>query len=330
MSKNSCSLCCCVFTGLVWLLSNASAQAQDAVEAPFKTVVRPGAVDLEKEYDLTELSIPKDEIHRLLPKNRIPSLTDPETEPAKDSAEWLQPSARLIEVKRGDDVLGVPLQILDAHEIVNVTLGGEPIAITYCPLCDSATVFSRKVKTGNQAVELEFGVSGALYNSNVLMYDRTYDSLWSQLGMKAVSGPLAGTRLTMLPIKLTSYKAFVAEHPSGAIVSRNTSYRRDYTRSQYAGYFHTDRLIVPVKGIGDAMKRKTRGVGIVAGSETFFVPSKVIGEGYTLQTAEGEVKLSQSKSGVVVESKPPSVLAAQSFYYSWSAFYPETKVLTEE
>ena len=327
--RRSPFLFCLVLAALSF--STASAQEQ-AKPADFKTVVRPGSVKLDEEYDLDGLSIPKDEIHRLLGRDRIPSLTQPATEEASKSAEWLRPASRLIEVKVGDDLLAVPLQILDAHEIVNVTLGGEPIAVTYCPLCDSATVFSRLVESpGKEPVKLEFGVSGALYNSNVLMYDRTHKGLWSQLGMKAVSGPLVGTRLKMLSFKVTSYETFAAEHPKGSIVSRETTYSRDYTRSRYTSYFFNDQLIVPVKGIGQALKRKTLGVGVVVGEQAYFVAGKAIDEsGYTLATPEGDVKLSKSKAGMVVQAKPPSVLAAQTFYYSWSAFYPETKVITGE
>ncbi|MEL6106022.1 MAG: DUF3179 domain-containing (seleno)protein [Planctomycetota bacterium] len=303
-----------------------------AADPEFKTMVRPGAVELEKEFDLTGLSIPMDEIHRLLPKDRIPALTDPETESAKESAAWLKPQSRLIEVQRNGRVFGVPLQILDAHEIVNTTLGEEPIAITYCPLCDSAVVFSRRIETTDgKAIEMAFGTSGALYNSNVLMYDRTHNGLWTQLGMKAVSGPLVGTTLTVLPFKLKSYEAFLADHPTAPIVSRNTSYQRDYTRTPYASYFYNDRLAVPVKGIGKALKKKTRGVGVIDGNEAYFLTTKAIGDdGYTLETSAGTVKLSRSKAGVAVESKPDSVLAVQTLYYSWSAFYPETKVINEQ
>ncbi|MEO1529741.1 MAG: DUF3179 domain-containing (seleno)protein [Planctomycetota bacterium] len=308
---------------------SSSVVAQDAESNSFKRIKRPGAVDLKEEYDLSGLSIPEDEIHCLLPKDRIPSLTDPETEAAKDSAEWLKPTSRLIVVQIGNETLGVPIQILDAHEVVNVSVGDEPVAVTYCPLCDSAAVFSRRVvKPDGSTIDLEFGVSGALYNSNVLMYDRTHKGLWSQLGMQAVSGVFVGKRLSVLPIKVLRFEAFVSKHPDAPVVSRNTSYRRDYARSPYAGYFFNDRLAVPVKRFGDALKKKTLGVGVLVGDKASFVPVNAIGEnGYTLETAAGDVRLTSSKSGVVVESKPKSVLAMQTFYYSWSAFYPDTEVI---
>ena len=304
----------------------------------FETVQRSGAVDITKEYDLSGLTIPQEQIHMLVRKDGIPALTDPKLEQA-DEATWLEPHARIIEVIVGGEVLGVPLQILDRHEIVNTRLGGEPIAITYCPLCDSATVFSRRIQapsdtTGNGTEEkemvLEFGVSGALYNSNVLLYDRTHLSLWSQLGMNAVSGPLVGTELSMLPVKMVTYDQFKKNHPQGDMVSRETGHRRNYEKAAYGDYFKSDRIIVPILGIGDALPRKTLGVGIVAGKEAYFITQEAIGaEGYVLETALGTVKLAKTDAGIVVQDKPADVRAAQSFYYSWSAFYPETRVVSK-
>jgi hypothetical protein len=323
------------------LLISASACGQQPSsknsEEGFETVRRRGAVDIAQEYDLSGLTIPQKQIHMLVRKDGIPALTDPKLEQA-DEATWLQPSSRIIEVAVGGEVLGVPLNILDRHEIVNTQLGGEPIAITYCPLCDSATIFSRRVRapsgnegsdTKKQEIVLEFGVSGALYNSNVLMYDRTHSGLWSQLGMKAVSGPLVGTELSMLPVKMVTFSQYQENHPQGNLVSRDTGHGRNYERAAYGDYFKTDRIIVPILGVGDALPRKTLGVGVVAGKEAYFIALEAIpAEGYLLETALGPVKLAKTDAGIVVQDKPTDVRAAQTFYYSWSAFYPETRVIS--
>lgn len=306
----------------------------------FQRVQRPGSVDIDKEYNLAGLSIPKDQIHTLLPRDAIPALTDPKTEPAS-KADWLPDDARVIEVVVGNDVLGVPLRVLDWHEIVNTTVGGEPIAATYCPLCDSATVFSRRVTPtaapgGGSAsrpspVVLEFGVSGALYNSNVLMYDRKDKGLWSQLGMHALSGPLAGTALDMLPVEVVSFAEFRKAHPAARIVSKETGHPRDYSRSPYESYFKDEGLMVPVAGVGEALPRKTLGVGIAVGegdaSEAWFVPLEAIGQGREIETPAGKVTLARSDAGVAVGQAPKGVRTAQTFYYSWSAFYPRTTVI---
>lgn len=297
----------------------------------FRTVHRPGSVDLDKEYDLSGLTIPKDEIHTLLPRDAIPALTDPNRQKS-DAASWLEDDARVLVVSIRDEVLGVPLGVLDWHEIVNTTVGDEPIAATYCPLCDSATVFSRRIDIPGEAkpVVLEFGVSGALYNSNVLMYDRRGRGLWSQLGMRAVSGPLAGTTLTMLPVEIVPFGSFKRMHPGAEIVSNQTGHERRYGQSPYERFFASDQLRVPVRGVGDAMERKTLGVGVAIDGHAWFVPKHIIKDGFTLDTPAGPVRMSTTEAGIVVESLPKGVRAAQTFYYAWSAFYPDTTVVGAE
>ncbi|TVR99254.1 MAG: DUF3179 domain-containing protein, partial [Phycisphaerales bacterium] len=293
----------------------------------------------EREYDLAGLTIPKEEIHTLLPRDAIPALTDPPRE-AADRADWLPDDARIIVVRVGREVLGVPLRILNWHEIVNTTVGGKPISATYCPLCDSATVFSREVKTKRDAegsgpapspVVLEFGVSGALYNSNVLMYDTKDRGLWSQLAMGAVSGPMAGTPLDVLPIELIPFGEFKRRYLGAEIVSRETGHTRDYSRSPYERYFADDSLLVPVAGVGDAMPAKTLGVGILAGSDgdrqAIFVTADRIGERLEVATESGPVVLTTTDAGIVVQEAPDSVSTSQTFYYAWSAFFPDSQII---
>ena len=314
-----------ITVSLVW-----AQYARPNEEAGFQTVRRPGSVDIDREYTLTNLRIPKNQIHTLLPRDAIPALTDPTLEPVAD-ATWLPNDARIIAVKIGKETVGVPLRVLDWHEVVNMTIGGEPIAVTYCPLCDSATVFSRRVTPpgGGEAVVLEFGISGALYNSNVLMYDRRDKALWSQLGMQAVSGPWAGTMLDMLPVRVEPLATFRETYPRAQIVSRQTGHKRNYSRSPYKQYFADQSLMVPVAAMGDTLPRKTLGLGIVVGNDTWFVPAEAIDGTFTLRTPAGPVRVLQSDAGVYVQEAPAAARTAQTFYYSWSAFFPQTKVARE-
>ena len=304
------------------------AQPMTQDEDGFTLQRRRGSVDLDTAYDMTDLRIPEGEIHTLLPKDAIPALTDPKRQPASE-AEWLDDESRVVVAEIGGEVLGVPLAVLNWHEVVNTTLGGEPIAVTYCPLCDSATAFSREVSApGSDEVEvLEFGVSGALYNSNVLMYDRTHKSLWSQLGMEAVSGPMSGAKLEMLPMRVMSLGVFKEEHPRAEMVSNDTGHRRNYSVSPYERYFSSDSLMVDVKGHGDALAKKTLGLGVSVGDAAWFVPENEIGTGMTLQTPAGEVVIEPTIGGFEVTSAPEGTRTAQTFYYSWSAFYPQTEVV---
>lgn len=307
--------------------------AEDGPDAVgFKLQRRPGSVDLKKEYDLSNPQIPVDEIHTLLPRDAIPALVDPKEEPAS-GASWLNDKARVIEVDVNGDAVAVPMAILNWHEVANLTVGGEPVAATYCPLCDSATVFSRRLKKKDgETVTLEFGVSGALYNSNVLMYDRTDKGLWSQVLMKAATGPNAGRSLKMMPIRVVSFGAFKAAHPDGRVVNRDTGYSRNYDpeNSPYDWYFKTDRTLVDVRGVGGAMAKKTLGVGIEADGKAWFVPQSRLESGpVTVKTPLGDVVVRRTDAGVSVDKAPEGVHTAQSFYFDWSAFYPHTEILAD-
>ncbi len=124
--------------------SPATSPETKADEPEFKQRNRPGSVDINKAYDTSNPQIPLDEVHTLLPKDAIPALTDPTFEPVADS-DWLPDEARVIVLEGDSSIFAIPLTILDSHEIVNMTLDGKPIAATYCPLCDSATVISRAI-----------------------------------------------------------------------------------------------------------------------------------------------------------------------------------------
>jgi len=324
---------------------------QQPVKGPDgRYVVRRG-VDLHGTYDMSNLQIPENEIHTLLPKDAIPALTDPKMESVSEAGRrrnpdfdedksesgepltrgWLTPDARIIVVEVNDEVVGVPFGILDFHEVANMTVGGEPVAATYCPLCDSATVISRRVKDPNGRTKvLEFGVSGALYNSNVLMYDRTYKGLWSQLGMRAVSGPLASTQLDHYPVRIITFDRFAQLYPDAELVSRETGHNRPYGRSPYASYFARDDFMVPVWGGDDRLPKKTLGVGVLAEGRSWFIPTDAIGESFTLKTPLGSVELTATDAGVSVIDAPEGVHTAQTFYYSWSAFNQNTKVIESE
>ncbi len=295
----------------------------------FQRVHRPGAVVVQETYDVSSVLIPLDEIHELLPRDAIPSLTDPTLESIAD-ADWLPPTERVIEIVIKGEAVAAPLMILNYHEVANMTIAGEPVAATYCPLCDSASAISRRVTPEKgEPVVLEFGISGALYNSNVLMYDRTHLALWSQVAMKAVSGPLAGAELKHLPARVVTAAEFALRHPKGKVLSIETGHTRLYAQGAYASYMKSDRLIVDVHKIGDALPKKTLGIGIRAGDKAWFITAKAAGKGRTIETPLGPVRVSAGESSLIVEEAPAEVQTIQTFYYSWSAFHPETEVISE-
>ena len=168
------------------------------------------------------------------PKDGIPALSDPHVLPV-DRIEFLKDQDLVIGVVIEGTARAYPLRVLDWHELVNDRIGETDILVSYCPLCRSALVFDRRV--GGRV--REFGVSGLLWNSNVLMFDRQKDpnqeSLWSQGLMKAVTGPAAGEKLelTLLPSETVTWKDWKRRHPRTEALSNLTGHRRPYEKTAY-------------------------------------------------------------------------------------------------
>jgi hypothetical protein len=166
------------------------------------------------------------------PRDGIPSIDEPTFITPEDAAEWLADNEPVIALEIEGDARAYPLQILTWHEIVNDTIEEVPVLVTFCPLCNSAITFDRRL--GGEVYE--FGTSGLLRNSDLVMYDRTTESLWQQLTGEAIVGNLVGQRLTFLPSSLVSFADFRESYPEGIVLSRDTGFSRDYGRNPYAGY----------------------------------------------------------------------------------------------
>ena len=170
------------------------------------------------------------------PKDGIPALSDPQFVTPEQAADWLHPREPVAVVEVAGEARAYPLQILTWHEIVNDTVSGVPLALTFCPLCNSTLTFERRV----DGRVLEFGVSGLLRRSNLLMYDRQTESWWQQLTGEAVVGELAGERLEVVPSRIVAFRDFRARWPEAPVLSRDTGYSRPYGRNPYRGYDRVD------------------------------------------------------------------------------------------
>jgi hypothetical protein len=171
-------------------------------------------------------------IKELLPRGSIQAIDDPHFEPAESADAFMDPDERIIGVVINGDARAYPINVLSVHEIVNDVVGGEAVAITWCPLCYSALVFSRRVE--GVAEPLSFGVSGMLLHETLVMFDRQSDTLWSQLYGAAVAGELDGRRLAFFPSVFTEWSAWKEEHPAGMVLSKGATCAR-YNCGAYAG-----------------------------------------------------------------------------------------------
>jgi len=166
------------------------------------------------------------------PKDGIPAIDQPAFEAVEEAERWLKPREPVILFAHGGDARAYPLQILIWHEIVNDTVGGLPVAITFCPLCNTAIAFDRRLR----GTVLDFGTTGKLRFSDLVMYDRQTESWWQQITGEAIVGDLTGQRLTFLPAQIIGWETFRATFPQGRILSRSTGFARSYGRNPYVGY----------------------------------------------------------------------------------------------
>jgi hypothetical protein len=281
-------------------------------------------------FDLSRHSVPIDEIlGGGPPKDGIPAIVTPGFVSARE-ASFLAVDDRVIGVVRNGQAKAYPLRILNWHEIVNDRVAGDPLAITYCPLTASAIVYDRRL----DGHEITFGVSGLLYQSNLLMYDKTSDSLWSQLGDRAVAGPMTGRKLGIVGSEVTSWGSWRTEHPDTLVLSRDTGFGRDYERDPYDDYAQSESLRFPVSTRDRRLPLKEPVLGIAVGKDSIAVVVSGLGAaGKPITVAVGgkEVTVRYDVGGdsikVVADGRP--IIAVRTYWFAWTAFHPDTRVWGE-
>ncbi|MDP9466110.1 MAG: DUF3179 domain-containing protein [Actinomycetota bacterium] len=165
------------------------------------------------------------------PPDGIPAIDEPRFQRTSD-VRWVDDEEQVLVVEVAGHVRAYPVQVLTLHEVVNDTIGGIPVVVTYCPLCASGLAFERR--TADRV--LSFGTSGRLFQSNLVMYDRQTESLWPQVGGRAVAGVLTGQELRLVPAQMVAWSQWRAAHPDGWVLSRQTGHALPYGSNPYYGY----------------------------------------------------------------------------------------------
>lgn len=283
-------------------------------------------------FDLSNASIPVEEIlSGGPPKDGIPAIDKPKFLAAHD-ADFLKPDSRVLGVARNGIAKAYPIAILNWHEIVNDVLGDEGIAITFCPLCGTGMAF----KADFDGKRHSFGVSGLLYNSDVLLYDRGSESLWSQIAQEAVSGPMLGTPLTMVATQHTSWADWQTRHPDTLVLSTETGQFRDYGRDPYAGYGQSASVYFPVKGASDRYHAKELVMGLEIGAAAKSYPFSELARSaarFTDNFAGQSITVEYSaehKSARVLGADGQEIPTVIAFWFAWSAFNPQAEVYTAQ
>ncbi|WP_369600847.1 DUF3179 domain-containing protein [Hahella sp. SMD15-11] len=262
------------------------------------------------------------------PRDGIPALTLPPTTTSGE-ADWLAPRDRVLGFEHGGEARAYPVRLLNYHEIVNDRVGGEPVLITFCPLCGTGMGF-RPVVNGKP---LEFGVSGLLYNSDLLMYDRATESLWSQIEGRAINGPMKGTRLERLFITHTTWGQWREAHPGTRVLALDTGYWRDYTRSPYGSYEESENLYFPVSHLDRRFHPKDVVLGVEWQGKALAFPLRTLartGRSRLTYTWHGQtfevlhdVEARTAEVRLPDGTRPDQMLV---YWFAWAAFHPDTDV----
>lgn len=236
------------------------------------------------------------------PRDGIPSIDEPQFISPEEAAEWLADNEPVIALEINGDARAYPLQILTWHEIANDTVGDVPVVVTFCPLCNASITFERTL----DGEVYEFGTSGLLRNSDLVMYDRTTETLWQQFTGRAIVGDLVGERLTFIPSSVISFADFRSTYPDGQVLSRETGYSRNYGQNPYAGYDRIDQNPFLYNGpVDERLPPMARVVAVSLGNED-------VAYSYSVLEQEGVVNDTVAGRDLVVFFKPGTSSALDS------------------
>jgi hypothetical protein len=294
--------------------------------------------------DFARHTVPLSEITSGGPgKDGIPAIDHPKFVPVAEAG-FLEPREPVVELELNGVARAYPIQILIWHEIANDVVEGTPVAVTFCPLCNTSLVFDRRV---NGRV-LDFGTTGNLRNSDLVMYDRQTESWWQQFGGQGIVGRYSGVRLRQLPSRVVAWAQFRHEHPSGLVLSRETGYSRSYGQNPYEGY---DDVASPPffstrNSSDDRLAPKEVVVYIERGGEAVAVPFSTLRERRVIRIEVGGSRLVVRWRGGVASAlddveiaKGRDVGAAevladgrpvpfdQPFWFAVAAFRPDVRII---
>ena len=308
------------------LLKNMMGVTLEPAE-PGATVVR----DVRLASDFTGAKVDRGDLIKgcFAGKDCIPSIDRPVFEDAESASSWLRDTDVVFAVNLNGVQKAYAQRILNWHEIVNDEIGGNEVAITFCPLCGSALAFERVVG----GVITEFGVSGFLHNSDLVMYDRYEGNLWQQITGEAIVGPAAqrGEILKQIPIITTTWEQWRMQHPDTLVLSLDTGFSRNYDRYPYGAYEEDDELYFGVEGLDTTLQIKTVVYGIEVKGESKAYPEQAFDdEPEIVDMISGvEVRLERMEDGAVTAvnlQTGEEIIPVRLFWFAWAAFHPDTEL----
>jgi len=305
--------------------------------AVYRLVIAPDLLDAASNngFDLSNSEIPVQKIKGGgPPRDGIPAINSPRFISANSAASFLLEHDRVIGLEVNGQGRAYPVKILNHHEIVNDKINGQGILISYCPLCGTGMAFLSNV----DGRELSFGVSGLLYNSDVLMYDHQTESLWSQILGRAISGPARGTKLQSVPVIHTNWGGWLQDHPHTQVLSASTGFRRDYSRNPYAGYGESSKVWFPVTNRDKRYSNKEWVIGLEIDGVTRCWPYSELEAIWKQEPQKAFVEdhvngkqvriyyQPRNRSARITTDQGELLSGVSAFWFAWIAFHPASEV----
>ncbi len=251
---------------------------------------------------------------------------DAPTFASAEAADAIAPETPVLGISIGGDARAYLTPVLEYHQVVNDDVGGVPLVVTYDPLTGAPLAWKRSV--GGRT--LRFGISGLLYNSGFLLYDRETQSLWSQFDGRAIAGPLAGKQLEAVSLRQEDFAAWLAREPKTKILIPAEPNHFDYNESAYAKYAEEDDVAFPLEGRDRRFHAKELVVGVVAdGKARAYLASLVTKNGGRVEDEIGGRKIAvryDPARGVFEWEVPPGVAVTEAYWFAWKAFHPDTEI----
>lgn len=279
------------------------------------------------EFDLSKHNVPLEQIISGGPgKDGILAILNPLF--VRATAEFLAAEDRVVGLVHGHEAKAYPIKILNWHEVVNDTMDGQSVVITYCPLCGTGIGFEAVIH-GRRST---FDVSGLLYQSDLLMYDHQTESLWSQIAMEAVAGPMTRTKLRPIFLTHTTWGEWRHDYPSTLVLSTKTGYTRDYDRDPYLGYAQRPDLMFTTNHRDRRYHPKEWVLGVEVDGSFKAYPFSELNKVKTplTDTVNGqEIRIiynRQARTGSITTADGVPLPSMLAFWFAWSAFHPNTEV----
>lgn len=272
-------------------------------------------------------------------RDRIPAIDRPQTISIAEAAEELEPTEPVVGLVINGEARAYPLRVLIWHEIANDELGGVPVAVTYCPLCNTSVVFDRR----HEDRVLDFGTTGRLRNSDLIMYDRQTETWWQQFLGQAIIGTLTGAELRMVPARLESFKNFAERAPDGTVLVGDAA--RPYGRNPYENYDSSSRPFLYTGPLPEGIAPLARVVRVDEQAwslDLLRTKGEVMSGDLRLSWTPGQNSALDSRTisegmdvgNVIAERRGPNgdwsdVPYSVDFAFAFAAFYPDAPIHLE-